>query len=343
MSPVYNIPDKDDIEAEASAWVVQVDSGAMSKGDIEDLKEWISRSPHHKHSFQKMASGFLDIGTLLARADTTKNTHKPKSKVSFFSAPVMVSMAATLVAGFFFFTSQGPEQPLRVAEPAVQYVASLGEQKELTLPDGSIVTLNTSSKIDVNFTDSERSINLVYGEALFDVAKDTSRPFVVETRQGAVRAVGTVFSVRLIDREVAVLVEEGIVELMALPNINKVAASSSPKDMVVLARLTTGEEASFDGVSKNIKSVELKDVTNRHAWKNGMLIFEGNSLSQVVDEITRYTDMKIVISDPEMQDLQIGGTFKVGETDAFLDAMTLGFNLDVQRVSGNTVYLSQQN
>lgn len=343
MPPVYNIPDKDDIEAEACAWVVQVDSGAMSKGDIEDLKEWISRSPHHKHSFQKMASGFLDIGTLLAGADRTQTVQKRKPKKIFFSAPVMLSMAATVVAGFFLFSGQGSEQPLRAAEPAVQYVASLGEQKEVTLPDGSVVTLNTSSKIDVNFTDSDRSINLVYGEALFDVAKDVNRPFVVHANQGAVRAVGTVFSVRSINSNVSVLVEEGIVELIAPPITSQSSVTTRSEDMVVLARLTTGEEANFDGVSKNVKSVELTDVTNRHAWKNGMLIFDGNSLSDVVDEITRYTDMKIVISDPEMQDLQIGGTFKAGETDAFLDAMTMGFDLNVQRVSGNTVYLSQQN
>jgi transmembrane sensor len=340
MSPVYNIPDKDDIEAEASAWVVQVDSGSISKGDIEDLKEWISRSPQHKHSFQKMASGFLEIGTLLDHSDVALNTQKQKPKRAFFSAPVILSMAATVMAGFFIFAGQGPES-LPTAEPTAQYIASLGEQKEVTLPDGSIITLNTKSKIDVSFTNTERSINLVYGEALFDVAKDTNRPFIVQTDQGSVRAVGTIFSVRLMNSEVAVLVEEGIVELMAPPEVSQTSPDSD--DMIVLARLAMGEEANFDGVRKHIKSVELQDVTNRHAWKNGMLIFEGNSLDHVVDEVTRYTDMKIVIADPEMQDLKIGGTFKAGETDAFLDAMTLGFGLNVKRVSGNTVYLSQQN
>jgi len=343
MSPVYNIPDKDDIEAEASAWIVQVDSGAMSKGDIEDLKEWISRSPQHKHSFQKMASGFLEIGTLLERSDASQSAKKTKPKTIFFSAPVMLSLAATVVAGFFLLSGQGPEQPGRAVEPAVQYIANLGEQRDVTLPDGSSVTLNTSSKIDVSFTETKRSVNLVYGEALFDVAKDANRPFVVHANQGAVRAVGTVFSVRSTRSDVSVLVEEGIVELIAPPAGRQSNVATRSEDMVVLARLSTGEEANFDGVTKSIKSIELTDITNRHAWKNGMLIFDGNSLSDVVDEITRYTDMKIVLSDPEMQDLQIGGTFKVGETDAFLDAMTLGFNLDVRRVSGNTVYLSQQN
>ena len=342
MSPVYNMPDKDDIEAEASAWVVQVDSGAMSEGDIHDLKEWISRSPHHKHSFQKMSSAFLEIGDLLGQAEKIKTPSQKKSKTLIFSAPVMMAMAATVVAGFFIFTGQ-LDGSSPVAVPATQYVASLGEQKEVTLPDGSIITLNTKSKIDVSYTKTKRSINLVYGEALFDVAKDADRPFVVQTDQGAVRAVGTVFSVRLVNDEVAVLVEEGIVELMARPAASETSSASESEDMVVLARLAMGEQANFDGIRKNIKSVELKDVTNRHAWKKGMLVFEGKSLSSVVEEVTRYTDMKIIISDPTMQDLQIGGAFKAGETDAFLDAMTLGFGLDVERMSDNTVYLSQQN
>jgi transmembrane sensor len=343
MSPVYNIPDIDDIEAEASAWIVQVDSGAMSKGDIEDLKEWISRSPQHKHSFQKMASGFLEIGTLLTQDGATTTIRERKPKKALFSAPVMLSMAATVIAGFFIFSGQFSDQPLKAAEPTVQYIANVGEQKDVTLADGSVVTLNTNSRIDVNFTGAERSINLAYGEALFDVAKDRSRPFVVHANQGAVRAVGTIFSVRSIKSEVSVLVEEGIVELIAPPIANQPGATTLAEDMVVLARLRTGEEANFDGVNKNIRSVEPADVANRHAWKNGMLIFDGHSLSEVVDEITRYTDMKIVISNPEMQDLQIGGTFKVGETEAFLDAMTMGFGLNAQRVSGDTVYLSQQN
>lgn len=342
MSPVYNMPDKDDIEAEASAWVVQVDSGTMSDGDIHDLKEWISRSPQHKHSFQKMSSAYLEIGALLGQSEKIKTHGKKKSKKLIFSAPVMMAMAATVMVGFFIFTGQlNDTSP--VAVPATQYIASLGEQKEVTLPDGSVVTLNTKSKIDVNYSKTKRSINLVYGEALFDVAKDAERPFVVQTDQGAVRAVGTVFSVRLVNDEVAVLVEEGIVELMAQPEASKKSSPSDSKEMVVLARLAMGEQANFDGVRKSIKSVELKDVTNRHAWKRGMLVFEGKSLSSVVEEVTRYTDMKIIISDPAMQDLKIGGTFKAGETDAFLDAMTLGFGLDVERMSENTVYLSQQN
>jgi len=97
--------------------------------------------------------------------------------------------------------------------------------------------LNTKSKIDVNYTKTQRSINLVYGEALFDVAKDAERPFVVQTDQGAVRAVGTVFSVRLVNDEVAVLVEEGIVELMAQPVASETLSASDSKEMVVLARL----------------------------------------------------------------------------------------------------------
>ena len=340
MSPVYNMPDKDDIEAEASAWVVQIDSGSMSKGDINDLKEWIGRSPHHKHSFQKIAAGFLEIGDLLGQADAAKNVKARKPKRPLFPVPVMMSLAMTVMGGFFVLVWQG-NNPAPEAVAMTQYIAGLGEQKEVTLEDGSVVTLNTKSKINVSYTDSQRRINLVYGEALFDVAKDPDRPFVVKTNQGLVRAVGTIFSVRLINDEVAVLVEEGIVELMAPSEAKDITSDARSDSMVVLARLSMGEEANFDGVRKHIQSIEIEAVANRHAWKKGMLVFDGSSLSNVVDEVTRYTDLKIVISDPAMQDLKIGGTFKAGETDAFLDAMTLGFGLNVKRVSGNTVYLSQ--
>jgi len=190
MSPVYNMPDKDAIEAEASAWVVQVDSGAMSEGDIHDLKEWINRSPHHKHSFQKMASAFMEIGALLEQTEPAKISRNKPIEKPFFSIPMMISIAATMLVGFFVVTGR-LQEPVLKDVPTMQYVANLGEQKEVVLSDGSVVTLNTKSRIDVSYSDSKRTINLVYGEALFDVAKDPERPFLVQTNQGLVRAVGT--------------------------------------------------------------------------------------------------------------------------------------------------------
>ena len=354
MSSVHNIPSQKDIEAEASAWVVQVDSGAMSKGDVDDLKEWIRRSPQHKHSFEKMAAGFLDMGSLLATPQTLVSRPKSKSKPigqrrrrPIFTMPVTAGLLATALVASAFMAATFLGQPsvsTGVEVEAVQeYVASLGEQKSITLDDGSIVTLNTRSKVDVAYDDNVRRIELVYGEALFDVAKDPERPFQVFTERGMVRAIGTVFSVRVLDTNVEVLVEEGIVEVVASPQgVKQSELTVSAPDYKVLATLSSGDAASFDNENKVIRTVDLASVVKKHAWRDGTLIFDGDPLSVVVDEITRYTDLKIVISDPDMQRLQIGGTFKAGETDAFLDALDKGFNLSVDQVSEGVVYLSKK-
>jgi len=354
MSSVHNIPSQKDIEAEASAWVVQVDSGAMSKGDVEDLKEWIRRSPQHKHSFEKMAAGFLGMGdllsapkTLVSRSKSKSRPNRPRRRRSIFARPVTGGLLATALVASAFMASTFLSQPnistVVEVEAVQEYVASLGEQKTITLEDGSIVTLNTRSKVDVAFDNNVRRIELIYGEALFDVAKDAERPFQVFTERGMVRAIGTVFSVRVLDTNVEVLVEEGIVEVVASPqDAEQSKLSANASDFKVLATLSSGDVASFDNQNKVIRTVDLASVVKKHAWKDGTLIFDGDPLSSVVDEITRYTDLKIVISDPDMQRLQIGGTFKAGETDAFLDALDKGFNLSVDQVSEGVVYLSKK-
>lgn len=336
MTSVYSLPDPEVIESEACAWLAQVDGGNMSPGDLAALKEWIGRSPHHKRTFERMATEFIALGTPPADvARVADIAAAPSAKPPRWQGwATAVAAATVLILGLALAVPMILQQP---ADQAAQtHVAKLGEQRALTLADGSQLLLNTDTEVHVRMSAAERAVELVRGEALFNVAKDADRPFRVYTQQGVVRAVGTVFSVRLRRAEVEVVVEEGVVELAR----GDVRAGKQPDDLETVTRVASGKRAAFSLENHVVSDLDAATIDRRLSWREGLLVFDSDPLAFVVDEVSRYTDIEIVISDPRIMTMPIGGNFRVGETQALLDALEKGFGISVRRVGDRLVYLS---
>ncbi|GAB4139950.1 MAG: FecR family protein [Sphingomonadales bacterium] len=336
MTSVYSLPDPEVIESEACAWLAQVDGGNMSPGDLAALKEWIGRSPHHKRTFERMASEFIALGTppaALARlADVA--AAPPAKPPRWQGWATAVAAATVLILGLALAV---PLLLQQTGAQAVQsYVAKLGEQRAVTLADGSQLLLNTDTHVKIRMTDRERAVELVRGEALFTVAKDVQRPFRVYTQQGVVRAVGTVFSVRLRRAEIEVVVAEGAVELAR----GDVSAGTQADALEAVTRVVSGKRAAFSLQNHVVSDLDAATMDRRLSWREGLLVFDSDPLAYVVDEVSRYTDIEIVISDPRIMAMPIGGNFRVGETQALLDALEKGFGISVRRVGDRLVYLS---
>lgn len=342
MGPVVPIRDPEAIENEACAWVAQVDGGAMSQGDVEALKEWIARSPQHKAAFERMASKFLVLRDPLNVLDKPKaeTALRRRQRRFFFGRPVqaVLGFASLILVAFLsvnLFLEPAPDSPLN--PPIMTHYADIGEQRTIVLTDGSRVILNTNSRIDVAFNAQERAVHLIYGEAIFDVEKDAARPFKVHTQKGVVRAIGTVFSVRVRKSAVEVLVEEGTVEVAPKPSgLRDVRADG----LIEATQISSGKYASFNEIEQRITTVDPDTLGKRLSWREGILKFDVDPLSYVIEEVSRYTDVKIVISDPSILDTPVGGSFKVGETQALLDALEKGFGVKVNKVRSDLVYLS---
>lgn len=343
MTSIVTLPDPEVIESEACAWLAQVDGGAMSEGDIRALKEWIGRSPLHRRTFERMAAHFIALHDPLGECESAGMrpepvARRPAGRRLTARAGLAVAFAAA-AAAFAVFLIAPPllerTAPTVTAASDV-YSSKIGEQKTVTLADGSELLLNTNTRVRVTMTGGERSVELVKGEALFEVAKDPARPFRVYTHQGVVRAVGTVFSVRVRDDDVEVVVEEGVVELAH-------AAAANDDDRAVRAaptRLSSGKQATISARSQAVRDLDADSMDRKLAWREGVLVFDFDPLGYVVEEVSRYTDVKIVISDPKILTMPIGGNFRVGETRALLDALEKGFGIKVERVSDELVYLS---
>src|SRR3546814_83611 len=190
------------------------------------------------------------------------------------------------------------------------------------LRDGSAVTLNSNSEIDVDFDEGIRHVRLLRGEALFDVAKDSSRPFVVEADSTRVTAVGTSFTVnRVSERDVQVLVREGVVEL---------ADSTLPRRQPV--RLAANMLATAAPTRKiEVQPLRVPDVERRLAWRAGMLSFSGATLEEAAAQFARYSELRIIIDDPLVAQKRVVGLYSATDPEGFAHAVALSLGLRAER------------
>ena len=340
-----NLQQAGSINRQACAWVAKL-QGQPSAEDLQRFHHWMSQSPAHRQEMHAVATlwGELDILTELAPVYSPMQILRGALSRALDSllapfknprqyGPLLGASACVLVALLALPLMLNPGS----------YSTDIGEQRLVTLNDGSTVLLNTNSQISIDYSPEGRNIQLQRGQAHFEVMPDPSRPFKVTAGQGLVRAVGTAFSVYLQTEMVEVTVTEGVIELSAAPAEQTPLASSEPQANNPLSLVQAGQHARFDQTSAAIDSVETiasADIQQRLAWHQGLVRFEGDPLEQVVAEISRYTELEILILDPSISQLRIGGFFKVGETDKMLQALETSFGIKVQRHNNKKVYLT---
>jgi transmembrane sensor len=187
------------------------------------------------------------------------------------------------------------------------YETGVGGRQKNELADGSTVDLNTNTELNVRISGSRRDIMLVRGEALFHVAHDANRPFYVTAGGTVVRAVGTEFSVRILDPEhVDVLVAEGRVAVGA-PGTE--ANFENPALLATAPKVSAGEAASVHHNSVSIHHILSNDVTRKLSWTDGFLSFQGETLDDAVHEFNRYNQRQIRIADQSIVSFKVGGNF----------------------------------
>ena len=236
----------------------------------------------------------------------------------------MASLSLFVVLITFFAVWQYSPNHLVQQQFTAQYNTEIGELKQVFLPDGSEILLNTKSTTNVVYKEDVRIIHLVKGEAHFNVFHDSTKPFIVYAGKVLIEAVGTAFTVYRKQNSVDVIVTEGQVKVAVLRKAPGITAESG---------LELLEKAD---------KIELEEIEKKLSWQNGMLIFDADRLEDVVAEINRYTPKKIMILDASIRDLKIGGYFKVRDIDLILDTLEAIFNIKVNEVSENLIYLSKK-
>jgi transmembrane sensor len=353
MTDIVEFPERRRVEQEAADWLIRLDRSAEpSADDLMGLREWLSRSPVHREELGSLAKLWGNMNALTELAVPLGSIGAPERTaflarggvgmrfaLAGFAAMVIVSLS-------IFFVDPNPADSLTRTNGL--YSTSVGEQKSIPLADGSVVMLNTNSGIQVSYTEQYRDIELLQGEAHFTVAENDAYRFRVYAGSKRVEAVGTVFTVHLLGSNVQVAVVEGKVALMSqAPTFEDSATSLNAPIDELLGTLDAGEAGIItDGAAPNVESasflrrIELANVDRMLAWREGLVVFSGESLETVVTEISRYTTVNIELSDPALRAIRIGGQVPIGEIDAMLAALEENFGLRVQRLNNNHVVLS---
>lgn len=325
----------DAIEAAACDWFARRRSGEMTARDERDLEAWLALTPAHRAALEDVErswaalEAFRSTPELLARREKARGRYAGLPRTWLLHAAAAVAAFAVLGAGVGW--RYAGEGAFSRAYSDQTYSTAIGERTNLTLPDGSVVTLNTDSVLRTRAERGKRIVYLDRGQAYFRVAEDKTRPFEVHAAGRTVTAVGTAFDVR-VDRGFEVTLVEGKVRVAAPAATPPQKAGSPPPPAVVqTTELVAGNRFSQPDNSRWV--VARADTVRETSWVTGRLTFENEPLSEVIAEFERYSPRRIVIDDPALGEERVSGTFETGDVDSLLRTLRMA---QIARVESET-------
>jgi transmembrane sensor len=309
-----------EIDRQAAKWAARRDLGTLSAGDEAAFEAWLAADVRHLGAYGRAEA----VLSRLERLNGVALEPVPE-RAALLSGWTRRRILMTGAAAAGLVVGAGvAERHLRRQQET--FSTAIGQMREIVLADGSVVSLNTNSEIAVQFTREARNISLLRGEALFDVAKNKHRPFVVAAGNTRVRAVGTSFMVSLLPkRPIQVLVREGVIELrridapQALPvrasaNIQAIAAPGAPITTVAMPQEKL-----------------MRDL----AWQRGSIALDNQTLAEAAAEFARYSEVRITVA-PDVSNRTVTGLFASHDPVGFAKAATAVLKLQME-VKGSEV------
>jgi len=290
------------VRDDAARWFVRLQEPAVDVIEYRRFEAWLGEHPQHREEFEVLqglwtAADLVPAARLQALCETPPVRRARQPWVRYAVAASVVAVALGL--GLF----SGLHHP---APYTAEYSTALGERRHVALPDGSIIDMNSRSRLQVRFEKDQRGIELIEGEAMFSVEHDTSRPFVIDAGNGQVTVTGTRFDVRRDLTETRVAVEQGTVKVQG----------QSAEFVSLTAGLGTRIDAG--GTVAPAYAVNPAELT---AWRSGKLVFNNASLSEVAAEVSRYREKPLIVGSDKVGNLRLTSVFKSDNTDALLKAL----------------------
>lgn len=324
---------REQAEQAAVRWVARRESGEWGEQEDAEFAAWLEGSTTRRIAYYRFKNTWQEAGRLKVLADGPLPARPLSSAFEDTSATVarqrrwlpsalaacvaLVVITLMLVHRYDFLGRQS-------------YSTPVGGLSTFPMADGSRVTLNTDSRVRVSMNDRERRIELVQGEAYFEVAKDPKRPFVVTAAGKRVIAVGTQFAVRRQGEDIRVSVTEGIVRFVASPAVETREAAEDVKLGSGLL-LAAGTVASAKNVGVVLEQKPVDSIQEQLTWRTGVLTFHDTPLVEAVAEFNRYNQRQIFIEDPSIAAIEVGGVFRSTDLDPFIRLIEGGLALRVER------------
>lgn len=316
---------------EAARWFARLRSDDCSARERARFSEWLEDEDNGRAYSDCMAvwdeirDAASDDAILAMRREALALGPAPQRRFDRWAAGITALAAAValvVLVGNPARFDVNPEPESRSAAPEMAaaapqtYRTEVGQSATATLADGSRIELNTDTELRVDFRPGERRIALLKGQALFRVAPDKSRPFVVEAGGRTITALGTVFDVNLAGEQLSVTLVEGRVAI-AEQSAGTGSLRPDARTLVPGQQLVVNRWQEVD-----VRPAAIERVTS---WRKGRVIFEDQPLAEVIGEINRYSERRLVLGDPSLAELRVSGVFRTGSVTNFAAALSASF------------------
>jgi len=336
-------PPNKQILDEAAEWFVEFSTGEPDAASRNAFDAWLRKSPEHVRAYLGMfplwedatlidaqrtssaeqlialsRAGDRNVVALQRQSGTSRDretasssariplVNATRSRMRLFASAATLILSISALAGWFYLEHD-------------TYRTDIGEQKVVTLADGSTIDINARSKIRVRFDQTERRVELLAGQALFHVTKDSQRPFVVASGETRVRAVGTEFDVYRKKVATVVTVVEG-----------RVAVDKSlPSNEVLLA---AGEQLTI--TAQSMTAPAAADIASATAWRQRRLVFSSTPLPEVAEEFNRYNDRQLIVASPALDTFNISAVFSATDVPSLLRFLRAQPNITIEESDG---------
>ena len=322
-------PDEGRMEDEALDWLIKQDGG-LTPEEQDSFFEWLARDARHGEWFAQHQRTYKQFDSMVQwRPEHSDEPNPDLLATHWLKRPWFWSLgpvaAALVMIGLFvsqpkesdvFFNGFLPEKGVMALEYQIH-----------RLQDGSIVELNKGAQIAIHFNGEERQIDLLSGEAYFEVAKNPERPFIVSARGINVKAIGTAFNVRLEGDSLEVLVTHGrvVMDSSALVEASDLAGTAEP--VIINPELQAGQRSLVSFITEvvlpEVDVISEEEVSEELAWKHQVLEFVARPLGEIVAEFNHYNTRQISILDQELLDMEITATFRSYNLDGFVRLLEL--------------------
>ena len=296
--------------AEAAVWLARLQGDARTPEREAAFREWLRADPAHQKAFERATDIWAELPQMSEprrSAPATATVRKPTQRAPLYAMAAVLLVAAAVAT------------LLWVLRPAA-YSTRIGEQKVATLEDGSRIALNTDSSVEVRYSKRERLVQLDRGEAMFEVAHNVARPFLVRAGDKQIRAVGTSFVVRRDGDTVTVTLLHGKV---AVTDARATQAGPGPAPTY----LNPGDR--LRAVAEAPVRIDTQPAEAATAWRRGQAFFSDTPLSDAVAEMNRYGGPRLILADPGIASLKVSGVFATNDTGEFAHAVATLHGLHV--------------
>ena len=331
------------IETEAALWVVRLERG-LAAAEQDAFLEWLIADERHGPALNRQTANWQALNILAdwrpehgARpnrdllAPQPVRARRTRRRLPWFWSLGVAAAAALVVAGIFI--PRGEDAPLPSPTAAPAHIASIEKR---TLDDGTVIELNRGAEVAVLYTATERKVRLERGEAMFRVAKNPGRPFIVSTGDVDFRAVGTAFNVRRDADAIELIVTEGKVRVQTA---NQETGYSAP---LVEAGQSARVPAKPGAGKIAVVPMAAEEIDAKLAWHSRLLDFTNTRLSAVVEEFNRRNaPIRLVIESASLADTEVSASLRSDNIESFIRLLEGGFGVEAER-SGNVVTLRRR-